>query len=134
MKTQNTLENKAKFFAQYYSQNISYVKIEDAEDRGPFEIDFKDWRVRHEDSYLQLKPLSKISDEESIELALINESLGDNKNIEDLINHSKKIIIPMISFAGINSIHADYLRSKGYPVPWMGLSVDDLIEYGWIKI
>lgn len=28
----------------------------------------------------------------------------------------------------------DYLRSKGYAVPWLDLSVDDLIEYGWVKL
>jgi hypothetical protein len=28
----------------------------------------------------------------------------------------------------------DYLRSKGYALPWMGLSVDELVEYGWVKL
>lgn len=28
----------------------------------------------------------------------------------------------------------DYLRSKGYALPWLGLSVEQQIEYGWIKI
>lgn len=33
-----------------------------------------------------------------------------------------------------NILHAyDYVRSNGYALPFMGLSVEDLIEYGWIK-
>ena len=28
----------------------------------------------------------------------------------------------------------DYLRSKGYALPWMDLSVEDLVKYGWIKL
>lgn len=28
----------------------------------------------------------------------------------------------------------DFLRSKGYALPWMGLSVEEMIEFGWIKL
>lgn len=28
----------------------------------------------------------------------------------------------------------DYLRSKGYALPWMGLSVDEMVAAGWIKL
>lgn len=28
----------------------------------------------------------------------------------------------------------DYLRSKGYALPWMGLSVEDLVNAGWVKL
>lgn len=28
----------------------------------------------------------------------------------------------------------DFLRSKGYAIPWMGLSVAKLVEYGWLKL
>ena len=31
-------------------------------------------------------------------------------------------------------IKSDCLRSKGYALPYMDLSVDNLIEYGWIKL
>ena len=29
---------------------------------------------------------------------------------------------------------SDYLRSRGYIVPFMGMSEDDLIKKGWVKI
>ena len=28
----------------------------------------------------------------------------------------------------------DYLRNKGYALPWMNLSVQDMVDYGWIKL
>lgn len=28
----------------------------------------------------------------------------------------------------------DYFRAKGYALPFMGISVNKLIEYGWIKL
>ena len=28
----------------------------------------------------------------------------------------------------------DFLRSKGYALPWMGLSVEKLVEYGWVVL
>jgi hypothetical protein len=34
----------------------------------------------------------------------------------------------------IGSKECDYLRSKGYALHWMDLSVKDLVEYGWIKL
>lgn len=27
----------------------------------------------------------------------------------------------------------DYLRREGYAVPYMGISVDEQIDYGWIE-
>lgn len=33
-----------------------------------------------------------------------------------------------------NTKVADYLRSKGYALPYMGISVEDQIKYGWIKL
>ena len=28
----------------------------------------------------------------------------------------------------------DWQRSKGFATPWMGLSVEDIVKFGWIKI
>lgn len=28
----------------------------------------------------------------------------------------------------------DYLRSRGYALPWMGISVEQQIEWGWVKL
>jgi hypothetical protein len=159
-KLENTLENKWMFFAQYWSQEISYVRIDDAPDRGPFVVDLSDWRVRFNDSYLFLKPLTSITDEDAVELV----KLFRDKRLFSHVNRTKiysefffkKSEIEELSGCIINRrIYKDfsfddfttqnlapkdflniyqYLHSKGYALPWMDLSVEDLIEYGWIKI
>lgn len=111
---ENTLENKAKFFAQYWGQPVLMsnndpkcyvirVKFEHAED-----IDIND--------YLELKPLSSITDEDL-----------------DKTNYG---CIEMILEKGywLDVKNSDLLRSLGYALPWMGLSIEQLQEYGWIKI
>ena len=61
MKTENTLENKAKFFAQYWGQHLiimgSFLRI----------IDHVTLDSVENDDYLELKPLSQISDEDVVQ-------------------------------------------------------------------
>lgn len=150
----NTLENKAKFFAQYL---------------GQFRL-FNDNRVWHtapvrgdiidkidEDCYLLLKPLSSINDEDAVEIKKI--SMLQNKCDLSSIN---KIEFIKVKGGAINmcyeyKIHwklfkadtsyivlkqgfnlklsvIDYLRSKGYALPYNGITVEQQIEYGWIKL
>lgn len=81
---------------------------------------------------LCLKSLSSISDEDCLVLA--ENALGDNKDQTDLINHAKNIIIGLSGSTGFESSKVDYLRSKGYALPWMGLTVEEMVEAGWIKL
>jgi hypothetical protein len=117
MKLESTLENKAKFFAQYWGTKTMYVG-----GVGLVEIGKGGWNLKHPDFFLQLTPLSQITDEDAIEIGY--------DNSEDFKYH----------FLKWNEVHktevidADLLRSKGYALPWMGLSVDELVEYGWIKL
>ena len=133
MKTENTLENKAKFFAQYWGQHLiimgSFLRI----------IDHVTLCNIENDDILQLKPLSKISDEDAKESGYY---LGRVINIEGILQNSNGEIAKQVfnnySRVGLlNQIPSgcvDYLRSKGYALPYMDLSVEDLIEYGWIKL
>ena len=147
MKTQNTLENKAKFFAQYWGQYVLYFTSDFLRKIDNLTLDSVE-----NDDYLELKPLSQISDEDVIRGIM----LTYNKTYDELgkileVNH-------YFTFSGITSIglgcnfktfrslhhwngdrkigskECDYFRSKGYALPWMDLSVDNLIEYGWIKL
>lgn len=106
MKTENTLENKAKFFAQYWGQHLiimgSFLRIIDHLTLGNIE----------NDDILQLKPLSKISDEDAINLGY-----GYASHLKSNLDRN-----------------IDQLRNLGFAVPWMDLSVEDLVEYGWIKL
>lgn len=88
---------------------------------------------------LQLKSLASITDEDAIEVYKI---VGDTMFIEHNNPEGLKrgIIRMLTEFTGSwlhvgNCIQAiDYLRSKGYALPYMGLSVEQLVEYGWIKL
>ena len=124
MKTQNTLENKARFFGNYLGQEIAF-------DKAGFKALVYDaikpsWI---ESFYLELKPLSQISNEDT-EHVMELENFIDGFLSDDILNyliHLKK--------GKCNKIEViDYLRSKGYALPWMDLSVEDLVEYGWVKL
>lgn len=120
MKTQNTLENKAKFFAQYWGKGIKDTDLSGMYSINVFSSEFH---------YLQLKPLSKISDED-VDYLLKLEDFIDGFTSDDFLN-----FLLGIKKGICNKFQAiDYLRSKGIALQWMDLSVEDLVEYGWIKL
>lgn len=169
---ENTLKNKAKFFAQYWWQEV--LRYHNA--GVPTTVDenilvLERQNLKH--AWLELKSLSSISDEDAIAVASI--ILGKEVTPLDLIrwdwqyrvivNREKSIQdenTEIEMFVSItydtseikftwdynnskgsgqqdrhcpNAVSAyDYLRSKSYALPWMGLSVEKQEEYGWIKI
>ncbi len=146
MKTENTLENKAKFFAQYWGQHLIIM--------GSFlrKIDNLTLDSIENDDFLELKPLSQISDEDVIQgitylYNITREALGEILEIKHYDTFSSITTIGIgCNFKTSRSIHhwrgtkkigsveADYFRSKGYALHYMDLSVEDLIEYGWVKL
>ena len=146
---ENTLENKSKFFALYWgieetgSDNYSHI-MPDSWNEFPYFIG---------NQYLILTPLSQISDEDAIEVARILYGESDNFAIEFNaagitsvspygltcygntidINWSGEVFYEAASSMSILKAY-DYLRSKGYALTWMGLSVEQLVEYGWVKL
>lgn len=67
--------------------------------------DIKNW-------LLYLKPVSQISDEDAINLGY-----GYASHLKSNLDRN-----------------IDQLRNLGYALPWMDLSVEDLVEYGWVKL
>lgn len=132
---ENTLENKKKFFALYYDvpciQNDEWIWRENDEfGKLPDGSDLTD-------SYANLKSLSSITDEDKLEIASIFWQ-GKNNNLKTVAEGSL-IVAHFSSGHGLfnpaqTQQSFDYLRSKGYALPWMNLSVEQLEEYGWIKI
>tara|TARA_B100000378_G_scaffold236018_1_gene202678 strand:- start:2565 stop:3005 length:441 start_codon:yes stop_codon:yes gene_type:complete len=140
----NNLKNKAKFFAQYWDQKI-LTGI-------PVDKPFTFRRLNHQNiqkgimySFLELKSLSDITDEDAIKVAKIaNWSplhadrvkagkqiiFGDFGIPEEAVDSSDEDYDSILNYIPV----FDYLRSKGYALPYNGLSVEDQIEYGWIKI
>jgi len=139
----NTLENKFKFFGSYWGTNCAYVSIEDAEDRGPFKVNLCDWKVKHEDAYLALTPLSQISDEDAIFIqTILEDAVGKEikPRHKNMILRQGKKLAENINENGFNLLCSidkilyivDYLRSKGYALPYLNYSIEDLVEMKWI--
>jgi len=140
MKAELNNENKAKFFALYWGQEV--------QSHGKEMFHVTGILVRQ--SYLQLKPLSAISDEDAIDV--LNVLMGYEENYyQDWHPNIQKVWMQTIKIDlnddfGSRQVPAlqsyfkytwqvgDFLRSKGYALPWMGLSVVEMTEAGWIKL
>lgn len=130
---ENTIENKAKFFAQYYGQYIirqplmTTVFLNYHLNLGYDEI--------IKDGWIELTSLSDITDEDAIEVAKI--FFGSDYPDASLAKEILKIELSTghHGITGIGWIRVwDYLRSRGYALPWMGVSVEEQIKRGWIKL
>lgn len=131
------LNLKTLFFAQYWGQKVA---------KYPKSVSVLKWPVDDaiscgvENRHLELIPLSKISDNHAIEYfdILWHES-HKSKSKEFKIEYGKEWannllserfgLIPSNILNGI-----DYLRSKGYALPFMQYSVADLVNLGWIEL
>lgn len=131
---ENTIENKEKFMAQYWHQPV--LRFPNNDDK----LLVKDWFVL-KNGWLELKPLSSISDEDAIEVAKIYFS-RDNDESYHTISNGKALVNRLISdwlqtssngFLVVIQV-ADYLRSRSYAIPFMGLSVETMVQYGWVKL
>ncbi|MDV3536821.1 hypothetical protein CMU91_14980 [Elizabethkingia anophelis] len=137
---ENTLENKAKFFALYYGQEVkrSYLP----EQTSLQVIDRDVFWIGHLiiNGYLELKSIEDITDEDAYFIGALfgweevtsnrDTIIYNGRQIKDYINYHPN------SHCDIQKYYQllDYFRSKGYALPWMGLSVEKLIEYGWVKL
>lgn len=144
---EHTIENKAKFFALYWGQDV--FRIKDGIDNPGKHIISNNY-VDH----LVLKNLSDITDKDAIEVFKIiggekinpdnyeeNSKGFFNQNDSDqYIIFEKEGVEFWVDDFQLSKDHNktlrlfDYLRLKGYALPYNGLSVEDQIEYGWIKL
>ncbi|WP_157972225.1 hypothetical protein [Pleomorphovibrio marinus] len=118
MKDETNQKNKAKFFVLYWGQEVLSAPLNTGHLRETYAVQATEM-YDIQSCYLELKPLSQISDEDAI--ALGYPDAGDiiaSYDIEDDLPHSL----------------ADGLRGLGYAVPYMGLSVDEMVQAGWIKL
>ena len=111
---------KCRFFAQYWGTKTMYVG-----GVGLVEVGKGGWNLKHPDFFLQLKPLSKITDEDAISMYR-----GLERNYES----SNQFLEDYKSIGFLEQSEVDFLRSKGYAVPYMEYSVDELVKIGWVKL
>lgn len=141
----NTLENKAKFFAQYWGQNVltrpksdnkkwilgEEVSIHSALSKSGYDYQY----------FLELKPLSSITDEDALIVYRFHYPIDkwDTKERRDLFdtieaNDWLKNHYNEAGYINLTAEGSDYLRSKGYAIDWNGLKVEEIESFGWIKI
>lgn len=124
---ENTLENKAKFFAHHWGQRVLYY----TGCTGLMQVSaagLKKSAVKF--SWLVLKDLSLITNEDALKVCFLNHLPVDTLNKQQI----RQIVVLINSNNWNNYNTYDYLRSKGYALPWMGLPVEQLTEYGWVKL
>ena len=155
----NTLENKAKFFAQYWGQNIlRWHQWKDSNEYSivNFQVPMQSRVGIDKGWYLELKPLEQISDEDAHKVGtLVNCWSKSERKMEFFQDDELKDTHIMAGQSFANAIdkeygygHShpfannstdilnafDYLRSKGYAFSWNGITVEEQIEFGWIKL
>jgi len=120
MKTEINNENKARFFALYWGQDVlKWHKNFNVLEKQKIEAQIIHWI---QFITLELKPLSSISDEDAEFINLQSEDYNEDGWFDDG------------EFYWWASIDVDYLRSKGYAMPFMELSVEEMVEAKWIHI
>ena len=137
---ENTLENKAAFINQYYGCKVLYVG-----GVGLQEVGKGGWNLKHSSFFIELTPLSNISDDDAIEVAkianwgplhsdrvkagksIVNGKFGIDSNAVNPDDEDYDTILNYIPVF-------DFLRSKGYALPFRGVDVETLISWGWVKL
>lgn len=149
---ENNILNKGKFFAQYWNQKVLCFNDEGQYKLGNcYEVDGS----VDEHSFLELKSIKNMSLEEAQKYldTFYNHGPGnivcdlefykgwgfsiifkykDNETPEDDEGYSYS----SVSIESTNTSYedVDWFRLNGFAVSWGGLSMEQLIEYGWIKI
>lgn len=153
---ENTLENKARFFAQYFGQEVYMIKSYDGSRFGYLRMKLESVLLLEEHEYLELKPLSSISDEDAIDVfnILLDKDVNikiDSRNKTSLWllvdgDQDYYIVFELTGFecyCGDIQIKNDYnkifkaldfLRSKGYALDWEGITIEEQIKRGWTKL
>ena len=126
---------KGRFFVQYWGVKCMYVG-----GVGLVEIGTGGWNLKHPDFFLELKPLSKLSDDDAIEyFDILWHENHHSKSKEFKIEYGKdwanSILAERFGLIPSNVLHGiDFLRSKGYAIPFMEYSVEKLVELGWVRL
>ena len=123
---------KCRFFAQYWGQKVMKKDIEGLENFYSEPDGFIRSMKADSPLFLELKPLSKITDEDVEELLpLVSFQFSSRYTDEQIKEEIRKSVIDT-EMMPLDL--TDYLRSKGYALPFMEYSVDDLISFGWVQL
>lgn len=141
-----TQEEKEQYFAAHWLQRVLVIN---AGYNNLYHINHQWISVLQDESHLELTSLADITDEDAIEVAKIYKSnvrgyglLGAAGVVKEEFLRAGKEFCKRLDgnfwndFANILNMLAafDFLRSKGYALPWRRYTVEHLISLGWLKL
>lgn len=141
MKAELNNRNKAKFLGNHIGCIIEWYREDDNTWQKSILTPFDFGYFLTKKCRLLAKPLSQITDEDAIEVSLIHG--GDKKSYtnDELIKGGKIILKSSFTPNGFSDSPMsfiietiDYLRSKGYALPYMGLTVEQMVKAGWMQL
>jgi hypothetical protein len=121
---------KSRFFGQYIEQIVAketkYPNSPTINTTTVFSInDLSNY-------HLELKPLSKMTDKDAEELLpFVSFQFSSKYTDNDIKEEIKKSVLDTEMMP---SELFDFLRSKGYALPFMNYSVEDLVSFGWVQL
>jgi hypothetical protein len=139
---QITPEIRQRIFALYFGQKI----MRDNTINKPYPIHGANIDFDPEDAWLEVKPLTSLSDEDAIELCGIlkykeddyftnNFGLSAHMYLIEHIENDKNGFLGYVVTESFRILEAaNFLRSKGYALPAFGYSVDELVAAGVFKL
>lgn len=142
---ENNKKNFERFVALYIGETMEVTKSSFYPIReGNFIVIGSTWEyVRNPKLKLAvlLTPLSMISDEDAITVAKMHKFTTPNgdeiyaKVGRDMIFRTYGMFnLPIDPRMCLPLETGDFLRSKGYALPFLDTSVEDLISHGWLKL
>lgn len=152
--TKPNIGDRIRIFMQYLGQNFEdtdynprpftllgltqgwYFEAHDPEAKPEYQL------TRHHAGRCSLlvKPLSKISDEDAFEVCNIINPVQDTAPKQNNIDFGKKVVKEMWGFNRIGLDGADhqkvidFLRSRGYALPYAKWNVEELEGFGVFKL
>lgn len=145
----NTIENKLQFYAQYWGQSVMHNDNFIWRTHETMDAMLDICRGELKGWYAKLKHLTDITDEDAIEVAKIIFNITDDNYLSEvggtiiwsLFEVGHPFPINTTDAKEIDAIRAkdiirivDYLRSRGYLLPFMGLTTEQILAYKWAVI
>jgi hypothetical protein len=128
---------KCRFFAQYWGQNILHFQhdVNFSYFINPQNMFGNEFNHQLDNAFIELKPLSKITDEDALGVANIISSNIHDSITKELVSYYKQDILKdseVLCYASYQTV--DFMRSKGYALAFTEHSVEDLVSFGWVRL
>jgi len=133
-----TQQNKERFFALYWGQCVGCDKKVTNCTIDDVYMSLLCENKTFEPYYLTLKDINDISEEDIEELRDITSNSDFyntvTDNVKALQHYDYNPYSPAPVYGDIEIEYVDFFRSKGYALEFMGITVKEMLEAGWIKL